>query len=42
MVGVASEIFLDILNVFSLDVVSDNVGFGRFVHAPEVSMDVVC
>ena len=42
MVSVAGEVFFDVLKIFSLDVVGDNVRFGGFLHAPKVAVDVVC
>ena len=41
MVSVTGKVFLDVLKIFSLDVVGYNVWFGGFFHAPEVAVDVV-
>ena len=41
MVTVASDVFLDVLNIFSFEIIGDDVRFGGFFHAPKVPVDVV-
>jgi hypothetical protein len=41
MVTVTGDVFLDVFNIFSFEVISDDVRFGGFFHAPQVPMDVV-
>lgn len=41
MVTVAADVFLDVFNIFSFEVIGDDVRFGGFFHAPKVPVDVI-